>query len=88
MSATVTNEAPKDTGGSAFPVQRVEAYGYVSQYEEPGMSLRDYFAAMALQAIVAKAPFTSDQSDIPETMARARGAYDYADAMLRVRRGE
>lgn len=62
-------------------------------YAHPhGMSLRDYFAAHALGALIAKAPFLdregvygkqAPQSDIDEfTAAMAASAYAYADAVL------
>ena len=45
------------------------------------MSLRDYFAAKALQAIVCKMPI---MNPAPEDWiaSMAAGAYQYADAML------
>lgn len=50
------------------------------------MTLRDYFAAKAMQALVAKSPLVTvydDDSD-PAPLV-AKGAYDYADAMLAAR---
>jgi hypothetical protein len=58
----------KDTGGSAFPL--FAATGYT------GMTLRDYFAAKAMQAIAQKYSHEGDVS---------RNAYKIADAMLKVR---
>lgn len=55
---------------------------------EGGLSIRDYFAGMALQAIIAKAPFEQGPVGVDESdRMRARGAYDYADAMLEARKG-
>ena len=72
--------APADDGGSAFPVVGGTKYN--------GMTLRDYFAGLALQAIISKAPHESVPTGVGESdLARARGAYDYADAMLKVRKG-
>jgi hypothetical protein len=52
-----------------------------------GSSLRDYFAVQALAGIIAKSPHTCDGANVPpEVMARARGAYAYADAMLEARK--
>lgn len=49
---------------------------YDSKYSGPGMTLRDYFAAKALQAI-------ADPCHSPELFANR--AYEIADAMLRAR---
>ena len=71
----------QDDGGSAFPV--------VGGTKYDGMTLRDWFAGLALQAIISKAPHESVPTGVDESdLARARGAYDYADAMLKVRKGE
>lgn len=59
-----------------------------------GMSLRDYFAAAALQALIAKIPLHDRQGtlgvpsgdeihDVRREVAQS--AYDYADAMLEKR---
>ena len=56
----------KDTGGQAFPV---------GSYA--GMTLRDYFAAKAMQGLMsARNPILTKIADIAE------GAYEMADAML------
>jgi hypothetical protein len=73
----------KETGGPAFPD------GSHNQWGNPinsGMTLRDYFAAKAMQSLFAGAisdAFTLDQ-DINCDMA-ARIAYTMADAMLKAR---
>jgi len=46
-----------------------------------GMTLRDYFAAKAMQGIVAGTP-SDEHIDRPDT---AEWSYDMADAMLRAR---
>lgn len=80
-------------GGPAFPVPMFtrQSDGQPMSAGEffeggNGLSLRDWFAGMALNAIVSKSPF--EQCDIDEThheeMA-ARGAYGYADAMIAAR---
>ena len=64
----------KNTGGPAFPHSRLGS-------DKNGMDLRDYFAAKAMQAILARpdARFTT-------TLAFVGGqAYQYADAMLKAR---
>ena len=72
-----------ETGGPAFPLQSIGpdfAPGYA------GMSLRDYFAAKAMNAFVAgllsdgEPVIKGDYKDI------ARRAYEIADAMLAARK--
>lgn len=70
------SELPKD-GGAAFPIPNDDRPGAYAA--EPGMSLRDYFAAKALIAIFA----VPDANGSPEQMAAA--SYSVADAMLRER---
>jgi len=68
----------KNTGGPAFPlpVTDQECCGrFESGYG--GMSLRDYFAAKALQGLL------SGRNHIAEVNVRL--AYEYADAMLKER---
>ncbi len=61
-------KTPTD-GGGAFPV----AHSYLIQ---PGMSLRDYLAAKAMQALARPGNYFD---------ATARQAYMIADAMLKAR---
>ena len=73
----------RDTGGPAFPDGSTNPWGVP---EKGGMTLRDYFAAKAMQSLFAGAisdAFTLDQ-DINCDMA-ARIAYTMADAMLKAR---
>ena len=67
----------KDTGGPAFP-HTVEYKGADCGGVVPhgGMSLRDYFAAKAMQALIDNDGLFSE---IPTQ------AYDIADAMLKAR---
>jgi len=58
-----------NTGGPAFPDPQENWRG------EKGMTLRDYFAAKAMEALVHNRP----------PQAAAIEAYRYADAMLKVR---
>lgn len=70
----------KDTGGPAFPCE------WVKVRATPGMTLRDHFAAKAMQAVFTGAVmdgFTMNQ-DINCDKA-ASIAYEMADAMLRAR---
>jgi hypothetical protein len=57
----------KDTGGPAFPHSRLGS-------DADGMTLRDYFAAMAMQALLTRIEMSGAE--------RARDAYIIADAML------
>ena len=69
------------TGGPAFPLhthdwhKRVSDRGYVNHDFTMGMTLRDYFAAKAMQALAQGNYFD----------ATARQAYMIADAMLEAR---
>ena len=77
----------KNTGGGAFPQPatadgyRANTYGGMRANTYGGMSLRDYFAAKALIAIIGHGDiFTHEEhSDV------ARWAYGYSDAMLEER---
>ena len=83
----------RDTGGAAFPVlppcdmEGVSASGY--PYPEAGMSLRDYFAAKAMQAALVNARLPGVAQREPETMELVSElsacCYVIADAMLKAR---
>jgi len=79
----------KETGGQAFPKQQWEYDGQnnVLQYQEEGMTLRDYFAAKALPDLIAG--YSRNQGSGPYLDASpdeiAYWAYRYADAMLKAR---
>ena len=64
----------RDDGGPAFPRDHASD-------GHNGMTLRDYFAAMAMQA-VATNPTGAESFTFDE---RAKWAYQQADAMLRAR---
>lgn len=70
----------KDTGGPAFP-----AHHFDMTEGEHGMTLRDYFAAKAMEADMS----TYSQDLIYESpewfVARAKKWYEVADAMLKAR---
>jgi len=73
-------------GGPAFPCPMSEQT-YTNQYCSPfqgGMSLRDYFAAKAMQAIQADKSFVLGYD--PAQVADR--AYEMADAMLKARETE
>jgi hypothetical protein len=59
-----------NTGGPAFPT------GYD---KEKGITMRDYFAAKAMQSIISSKTWTGDIDDTVED------AYKFADAMLKAR---
>lgn len=65
-----------DTGGPAFPI-----VGTHEQVLETGMTLRDYFAAKAMQGMLADA-----QNPDASTTAVSYWAYRHADEMLRARK--
>ncbi len=69
-----------DEGGYAFPRAATETNNPNMFFEpQEGMTLRDYFAAAALQGILA------NPIDVrPETVVKA--SYEYADAMLAARK--
>ena len=68
-------------GGQAFPHKRqIRCNGEVIDSEmEPGMTLRDYFAAAALQGILARGQSLSSKKD------EVLEAFKYSDAMLKAR---
>jgi hypothetical protein len=65
-------KTPSNDGGAAFPVM------YVSE----GMTLRDYFAAKALAGMLIN--YTTQKFGVGEQTC-AKGAYQFADAMLAAR---
>jgi hypothetical protein len=76
----------QDDSGPAFPGERrrMEA-GYLTNERDPvpGMTLRDYFAAKAMQGILAaKMPITKEMDCCA---AVSKVAYMQADAMLKAR---
>ena len=74
----------KDNGGSAFPVaaQLGETPGETICNE--GMTLRDYFAAKAMQGILA-GPCSREGVISKEWLDVPKFAYDIADEMLKAR---
>jgi hypothetical protein len=78
----------KDTGGPAFPVHPDMAaqLGCVPSSSDAGMSLRDYFAAKAMQGGIDLVPHMATPK-VDKTMPQiiAEMAYEYADAMLKAR---
>jgi hypothetical protein len=68
-----------NTGGPAFPAFEHHA-GYGQMLAVGGMTLRDYFAAKAMQSLILQS--TGADFEIPDA---AEDAYSYADAMLKAR---
>ncbi|HHT2970449.1 hypothetical protein [Citrobacter koseri] len=70
------------TGGQAFPKQQWEYDGQnnVLQYQEDGMTLRDYFAAKAMNGMCSHVDTWG--MTVPQI---AKRAYELADEMLRAR---
>lgn len=89
-----------DDGGPAFPNGECSGCGTDHapvKHLFMGMSLRDWFAGQAMQAIIAKTPFvdmtapsreSAQQHDktVERLVATTQGAYLYADAMLSARK--
>lgn len=78
---------PINDGGPAFPESASGPYidGEIVP-GRPGMTLRDWFAGLAMQAIISKNPAKLVPSGINEgDRQAASGAYCYADAMLQAR---
>jgi hypothetical protein len=65
-------------GGPAFPVMKHHLNGHIEQVAY-GASLRDYFAAKAMQGFCARAIATGAEQEFAEI------AYRMADAMLAAR---
>ena len=69
----------EDNGGPAFPAQFWDERAI-------GMTLRDYFAAKAMQGFAAHIAGVRERSGETAAQASARAAYAYADAMLEARK--
>ena len=71
-----------DNGGSAFPLPAVFNEGLGVHIQEYGMTIRDYFAGNAMQAMIANMNTESGHRSIVGVEKFAKYAYEYADAML------
>ena len=70
----------KDTSGPAFP------YGDPTNGGDNGMTLRDYFAAKAMQGFVMDDVLCKEAATEPEWYENiAEASYKMADAMLKAR---
>lgn len=81
----------KETGGFAFPHDVEERseniYGEIqtSEYSHPGMTLRDYFAAKAMQGLTSDVTQVSRREGQSYVTEIASMSYMLADAMLKER---
>ena len=75
------------TGGPAFPFGQIsEMTGQpINGFYAPGMTLRDYFAAKAMQAMIEKLSVDIHTYGDEWPTFAAQSAYQYADAMLKER---
>ncbi|UVS95092.1 hypothetical protein [Burkholderia glumae] len=73
----------KKDGGSAFPLPEIVHIGQKVTTQSPGMTLRDYFAAQALQTVIAGCAQIDGVTNFK--IANARHAYHIADLMLEAR---
>jgi hypothetical protein len=82
------SEMSKETGGNAFPYSGThQGYGGGVLVDDRGMSLRDYFAAKAMQAIIRRYDGHSfgGGPESPQYKELSDDAYCIADAMLKAR---
>lgn len=71
----------KETGGPAFPRPASAAHQHGMHKPQDGMTLRDYFAAQAMQALIEKrADWQYMQQSISDY------SYKQADEMLKARK--
>jgi hypothetical protein len=75
------SDTPINDGGPAFPVKGmpIDPDTYLNR---PGMTLRDYFAAAAMQGMLSDSEREGTWSEFAED------AYAVADAMLKAREGK
>jgi hypothetical protein len=79
----------KDDGGPAFPLHTPRTHehasetGYLGTDFTMGMTLRDYFAAKAMQSMLGMG--YAEVTDMTGTHRMSEAAYIIADAMLKAR---
>lgn len=71
----------KDNGGPAYPLPDKD--GFCGEGCGDGMTLRDYFAAKAMQAMVSTHSYETGGWPMDNVAAQS---YDVADAMLEARK--
>lgn len=75
----------KDCGGPAFPIPLLSGQEYQGHQECDGMTLRDYFAAKAMQAVLSNMNGHVGVDHEGTNRGIAACAYAIADAMLQER---
>jgi len=76
----------KETGGSAFPYSALMPDGPSMYADSEGMSLRDYFAAKVMAALLSNSTFFTAIPDGKKSVLLAAMAYLQADIMLEARK--
>lgn len=87
----------QDNGGPAFPTENARQIGNSTWHYE-GMTLRDYFAAKAMHALVTEPPWGDGGIATVHSWSKdfqgdnaldrfAHAAYKMADAMIKAREG-
>jgi len=77
-----------EDGGAAFPIDSYMLNPNATQKEikeAQGMTLRDYFAAAALQGLLAHVIGVTNAKNEHDY---AKRCYQYADAMIKARKGD
>ena len=78
----------QNNGVPAFPVDELnQQTGFVA-VQHMGITIRDYFAAKTISAVLAPHPVTGQFALVSDFDACAIMAYKMADAMLRVRQSK
>jgi hypothetical protein len=77
------SESIQNDGGPAFP-RTGEGVGN-PRFDEPGMTLRDYFAAKALQSVIMVCAHDTREPEQTLEQYFAKFSYELADAMLKAR---
>lgn len=81
----------KENNNYAFPHKQSHEQFQYSETVHHGMTLRDYFAAKAMQSLLSSQKHISNinilarECSISETEALAKISYDFSDAMLKHR---
>ena len=77
-----------NNGGPAFPIPPIDnGPGNIKSQAKPGMTLRDWFAGMAMQGILVENSEGAGTATF-NWRQRAEAAYKAADAMLKAREAE
>jgi hypothetical protein len=78
------NNEKINNGGPAFPFKEVHEGGFHEPKNYSGMTLRDYFAAMALQGIIISEQYEKADDPMSKELLCFE-ALEYADEMLKAR---